>query len=111
MSEKRLIDWNEFKRHCPDSICCSYYENGPCLPKTCKYWQALPKPPSNEWIKIEGDKDLPKDEKSVLGWSPNELGRCVVSWNTYFKQWNYHDYRIPKESITHWEPLPEPPKD
>ena len=44
MSEKKLIDWDEFKRHCPDSICCSYYENGPCLSKTCKYWQALPKP-------------------------------------------------------------------
>ena len=44
MSEKRLIDWNEFKRHCPDSICCPHYENGPCLSKTCKYWQALPVP-------------------------------------------------------------------
>lgn len=52
-NEKRLIDWNEFKRHCPDSICCPHYENGPCLPKTCKYWQALSVP-----MEAPGDQAL-----------------------------------------------------
>jgi len=44
MSEKRLIDWNEFKRHCPDNICNAYHGGLSCRPKTCKHWQALPKP-------------------------------------------------------------------
>jgi len=73
-----------------------------------------------EWQPIE---TAPRDE-SVLAYSPCEdMG--IISWNFENDEWRYQidlddaredsgngytDYAV-MEHVTHWMPLPEPPKE
>ena len=58
-----------------------------------------------EWISVEDD--LPEINKQVLTYSNNSC-RMPIKVNYIFteNQWAYGAY----DNITHWMPLPEPPK-
>lgn len=64
----------------------------------------------NDWIKIESDKDLPPNMQSVeCVFRGKEVSHA--SWDKYLNKWNNGDYYWAKEDITHWKPLPEPPRE
>lgn len=65
---------------------------------------------SNEWIKIESDKDLPPDGKEVLCVYRGDQV-CVASWDSDLGKWDSGDVYWAKGLITHWKPLPEAPKE
>lgn len=65
----------------------------------------------DNWIKVE-DSKKPNHTQNVL--ACNAYGACfVVWWDAHLERWlegvhlfeKYHSY-----PITHWQPLPEPPK-
>ena len=59
------------------------------------------------WISVE--ERLPEEDECVLGWEPWEIGggwiRVVSQHNSFFTD-DAHDLVV----VTHWMPLPEPPK-
>jgi len=59
------------------------------------------------WIRPQDQ--MPKDGERVL--VCNEIGiKSVASHDTYYNEWNSDDsFWWPRE-VTHWMPLPEPPK-
>lgn len=61
-----------------------------------------------EWISVE-DK-LPEDMKAVVTYSSNKHGRRIqlAWWNSYWHTWLSNTKSV--RHITHWMPLPEPPK-
>ena len=74
-----------------------------------------------EWISVK-DR-LPENvniehltvgySKAVLGYVTNNLCVFCVIYDYERKAWRYFDdtYHIVRHEITHWMPLPEPPKD
>ena len=66
---------------------------------------------SMDWISVK-DR-LPEKNKSVIGWyKDNPFSKfCpeVVSWNG--KGWVFVYGRRYVTAVTHWMPLPEPPKE
>ncbi len=73
-----------------------------------------------EWISVE-DSPPPKSEKECIAWGPG-IG-CLIAtfvgrgYAGYLKRWDHHSktstyswYPDGIPGITHWMPLPEPPK-
>ena len=61
------------------------------------------------WIKCSDclpEKDIKvlfsNGEEIFLGWMLTDMGKEIF--------WSHYDY-LEEENITHWMPLPEPPKD
>ena len=66
---------------------------------------------ANQWISVE-DR-LPEGDEAVLcsfgGWDDNIFYR-VFSWCKIDNEWTDWD-GISYKSVTHWMPLPQPPKE
>lgn len=66
----------------------------------------------SEWISVE-DR-LPEEAQEVLCFRGTDIGALMDvytyigdnKWEDSYENWNYGDL----EGITHWMPLPEPPK-
>ena len=58
----------------------------------------------NNWISVE-DR-LPDVDREVL---INSHGFCYVTYHCG-EYWETEDLECSEDSITHWQPLPEPPK-
>lgn len=58
-----------------------------------------------EWISV--DERLPDMGEYVLAVSPHSHELLIVRRNRH----GYVDYKIDYHEITHWMPLPEPPKE
>lgn len=71
-------------------------------------WQA--KAAQSEWISVE-DK-LPELNKEVLVvWSDSEIGFASrIKSECKEERWNWDIATLFDGKITHWQPLPEPPK-
>ena len=71
----------------------------------CKGWNdAVDKMP--KWISVEDD--IPTDDRDVLAWVYNE-GITIAWFDGYTGEWQvYGSYY---GDVTHWMPLPEPPKE
>ena len=69
------------------------------------------------WIKINSPDDLPKEEKKYLVYYVDYMGdghtevMWLFEWANCF-DWSEHMSSFWKDhnKITHWQPLPEPPK-
>lgn len=67
-----------------------------------------------QWILVE--QELPKEKQKVLAYfSPNEECEheyaCMALYNYGFHHWeDAEDSGIILEGITHWMPMPQPPK-
>lgn len=66
-----------------------------------------------DWIPVE--EELPKEKQKVLVYMPaNELCdheyMCEALYNYAWHKWEYADEPIELEGITHWMPLPQPPR-
>jgi hypothetical protein len=59
-----------------------------------------------EWINVK-DK-MPKDYDSVLIYD-QRVEMAVGYWNKLFAKW-YGTQTLILREVTHWRPLPEPPK-
>lgn len=76
---------------------------------------------NSRWISV--DTALPEDagienitvghSKAVLGFVTDNLCCFCVTYEHERKAWRYFDdiHNIVWHEITHWQPLPEPPKD
>ena len=61
-----------------------------------------------KWICVDS---APKDGTKIIGYDPNTEETYIVWWNKSmgYGCWNYSGNQyIPK--ISHWQPLPNPPK-
>ena len=75
-----------------------------CQTIAIEYWNDAPR--SDNWISVE--ERLPEEGKEVLIYVRNyhvTIGRLYNSWMTS-GGYNWHA----RERVTHWQPLPEPPK-
>lgn len=61
---------------------------------------------ASEWILVE--ERLPEPHHHVIGWQPG-FARTAEVWIGSSGQWIGGDFE-PAGDITHWMPLPEPPK-
>ena len=58
-----------------------------------------------DWISVE-DR-LPEEHKDVLFFDELGIGGGVLR-NSEWEDWNSNELN---ETVTHWQPLPEPPKE
>lgn len=61
---------------------------------------------TSEWISVE--ERLPEVGESVLGYTKERDECFVVTYSNTFK--SFFSGQFPNDNITHWMPLPEPPK-
>ena len=61
----------------------------------------------NEWISVK--ERLPEVEADILAYIGE--GSFVVCWMTHDGYWQCPAYLMDKDDVTHWMPLPEPPKE
>lgn len=68
---------------------------------------------NDKWISVKDA--LPEDSKEALVFAPacNIIGKMLIG--CYYHEsdtWTVYDFRDSKlnEAVTHWMPLPEPPK-
>ena len=62
---------------------------------------------ANEWISVK--ERLPEVEADILAYIGE--GSFVVCWMTHDGYWQCPAYLMDKDDVTHWMPLPEPPKE
>lgn len=65
-----------------------------------------------EWISVK--ERMPRYNKDVITFAPNMAMPIVVDWyNGYYGEDDneWHEGWNTGRSITHWMPLPEPPKN
>lgn len=65
-----------------------------------------------EWISV--DDRLPNDGEVVLCWAENGKNQTknLLKQVTYVQnKWIYGTYSTFIDGVTHWMPLPEPPKE
>lgn len=62
--------------------------------------------PPNEWVSVEERLPAPT-ENPVLVYDCTGVN---MAWYSYAMGWTYRT-RLPGVEITHWMPLPEPPKE
>jgi hypothetical protein len=60
-----------------------------------------------KWISVK-DR-LPEEEKEVLCYLGNALGKGIVVAFRRHGDWYFDGWKCP--TVTHWMPLPEPPKE
>ena len=60
-----------------------------------------------EWVNI-ARKSYPENNKFVLLWDGLEVG---IGFHNYGRFYTYGEDGIIEVDITHWMPLPEPPKE
>lgn len=60
-----------------------------------------------EWISVK-DR-LPEEEKEVLCYLGNALGKGLIVAFRRHGDWYFDGWKCP--TVTHWMPLPEPPKE
>lgn len=64
--------------------------------------------PPNEWVSVEDRLPAPT-ENPVLVYDGTGVG-INMAWYSYAMGWKYRT-GLPGVEITHWMPLPEPPKE
>ena len=89
------------------------------VPKIVEYIDYLRSLPVNRWISV-GDK-LPENNKLVLCYAQSTTGEgnsyflgAIVHGEFWFLKVNdigHVSYPVLHWEVTHWQPLPEPPKD
>lgn len=64
----------------------------------------------DNWKPIES---APRTRKTILVFCNERKNQYTVSWNEHFNEWVHagSTYAGLGEAPTHWQPLPEPPKD
>ena len=64
-----------------------------------------------KWISVK--ESLPEDQRSVLTVNGHGEIRIMGMWSKRGDEWTWvHNYRMMHyNDITHWMPLPEPPKE
>ena len=78
-----------------DAVPVGAIENAPTI-------DAMPK-----WISV--DERLPENQSLVLAYAHNSYE--LVYWNAYYEIWE-HEFRwFNKGEVSHWMPLPKPPKE
>lgn len=60
-----------------------------------------------KWISVK--ERLPEVEADILAYIGE--GSFVVCWMTHDGYWQCPAYLMDKDDVTHWMPLPEPPKE
>lgn len=63
--------------------------------------------PVPQWISVK--ERLPEVEADILAYIGE--GSFVVCWMTHDGYWQCPAYLMDKDDVTHWRPLPEPPKE
>ncbi|MBR3922913.1 MAG: DUF551 domain-containing protein [Kiritimatiellae bacterium] len=63
--------------------------------------------PDTKWISVK--ERLPEVEADILAYIGE--GGFVVCWMTHDGYWQCPAYLMDKDDVTHWQPLPEPPKE
>lgn len=63
--------------------------------------------PVPKWISVK--ERLPEVEADILAYIGE--GGFVVCWMTHDGYWQCPAYLMDKDDVTHWQPLPEPPKE
>ena len=63
--------------------------------------------PVPKWISVK--EQLPEVEADILAYIGE--GSFVVCWMTHDGYWQCPAYLMDKDDVTHWMPLPEPPKE
>lgn len=63
--------------------------------------------PDTKWISVK--ERLPEVEADILAYIGE--GSFVVCWMTHDGYWQCPAYLMDKDDVTHWQPLPEPPKE
>lgn len=72
----------------------------------CKGWNdAVDKMP--KWISV--NERLPENQFIVLAYVHHSYE--LVRWNEYEEIWEHEFGWFNKDEVTHWMPLPEPPKE
>lgn len=103
----RLIDADaleqEFTGCVEECACCTYSDEHLGIDK-CRCKLITNAKTINEWISVK-DR-LPEEERHVLVWVKD--GYSLIDW-TFNGQWQVNPYM--RNDITHWMPLPEPPKE
>ena len=79
----------------------------PCKPDIfAKTYEPATLTPPNEWVSVEERLPAPT-ENPVLVYDCTGVN---MAWYSYAMGWTYRT-RLPGVEITHWMPLPEPPKE
>jgi hypothetical protein len=67
-------------------------------------------PKAEEWISVK--ERLPEEDVEVISW-PNWESNPSVSSAFYIPQWSekWRCAEYMTRTVTHWQPLPEPPND
>jgi hypothetical protein len=97
------------------AIACSHCKNRDADAKKCKQckcevksWFELDTATVQKWIPVS--EKLPEKFKAVLGYDPDK-GRDILWYNENgFNIVDEYGYAYPTKGVTHWMPLPEPPK-
>lgn len=62
------------------------------------------------WIPV--NEGLPEDRKAVLVWCPDRKNKfCVTHSESGWRVFGAHGNHLLDEEVTHWRPLPAPPKE
>lgn len=85
------------------NMCNEFHSDQPCEPSECEWMQRLEEDadaPASKWTKVE-DK-LPEEDERVLAYLPDMAGSdCEIQIS---KGWALNKF------VSHWMPLPNPPK-
>lgn len=61
------------------------------------------------WISVE--ERLPEEDENVLVYGPWGIGNGYSLAFWYDSAWNDVDSGYPLDNVSHWMPLPDPPKE
>lgn len=89
-------------------LCNELYPDDPCEPADCDWLRMLEEDavPVPQWISVK-DR-MPEDNDRVIAFRPYE---AEVSAYRYSVMWGWAlKTSVSHRGITHWMPLPEPPK-
>lgn len=120
-----LRSWSELPAHCEcyescdecdKQDICSTFTNERIITKAGEAADAIEELSKPRWISVE--ERLPKEEAEIY-WCYTNMGiMCECRWtNNRFgvgesDKWGWNIMDVPQyQKVTHWMPLPEPPKE
>ena len=86
--------------NCNHYLVCHYYDKNA---EECNHFQNKTK-----WIPVT--ERLPDDEKKVLCVLDDGFF-CILEWKSWDWLWNDGHNVYAEKDVTHWMPLPQPPKE
>ncbi len=117
MSEK-IITFEQFNEMCRQKLInsgtgyCAKEEHKCEVEKLCETFKSLPTAPS--WISVEdGLPEFTDDEKEFLifvEFEDSSTDTYIATFSNRIKSWFIDIGGVHSDDITHWQPLPQPPK-